>query len=183
MPQGNSHDVPSRPMLQPQGHEKMIPRLLRTHLLATLVLLLLLPALAACKGQPASTPVGVRGYNHTGQSIAQFQVNGGSGGSARRHSAGGTVCCAVVPDRWTPDLKAEIEWTTNLETYQKAIVSIPRYNEVGSLAVHFLRNGQVKVFVTNLILGHPDYPLTGPEAPLREGGNPVWEHLRRPLES
>ena len=161
----------------------MIPRLLRTHLLATLVLLLLLPALAACKGQPASTPVGVRGYNHTGQSIAQFQVNGGSGGSARRHSAGGTVCCAVVPDRWTPDLKAEIEWTTDLETYQKAIVSIPRYNEVGSLAVHFLRNGQVKVFVTNLILGHPDYPLTGPEAPLREGENPVWEHLRRPLES
>ncbi len=179
MPQGNSHDVPSRPMLQPQGHEKMIPRLLRTHLLATLVLLLLLPALAACKGQPASTPVGVRGYNHTGQSIAQFQVNGGRGGSARRHSAGGTVCCAVVPDRWTPDLKAEIEWTTNLETYQKAIVSIPRYNEVGSLAVHFLRNGQVKVFVTNLILGHPDYPLTGPEAPLREGENPVAEHLRR----
>jgi Protein of unknown function (DUF3304) len=170
-------------MLQPQGHEKMIPRLLRTHLLATLVLLLLLPALAACKGQPASTPVGVRGYNHTGQSIAQFQVNGGSGGSARRHSAGGTVCCAVVPDRWTPDLKAEIEWTTDLETYQKAIVSIPRYNEVGSLAVHFLRNGQAKVFVTNLILGHPDYPLTGPEAPLREGENPVWEHLRRPLES
>ncbi|EED40451.1 conserved hypothetical protein [Stenotrophomonas sp. SKA14] len=89
----------------------------------------------------------------------------------------------MVPDRWTPDLKAEIEWTTDLETYQKATVSIPRYNEVGSLAVHFLRNGQVKVFVTNLILGHPDYPLTGPEAPMREGENPVWEHLRRPLES
>ncbi|HGM5918364.1 TPA: DUF3304 domain-containing protein [Stenotrophomonas maltophilia] len=164
----------------------MIPRFVRTHhimrvpLLSALVVLLLLPVLAACKGQPTSTPVGVRGYNHTDQSIAQFQVNGGSGGSARRHSASGTVCCAVVPDRWTPDLNVEIEWTTDLETYQKATVSIPRYDEVGSLAVHFLRNGQVKVFVTNLILGHPDYPLTGPEAPLREGENPVWEHLRRP---
>ncbi len=158
-------------------------RLMRTQLLAALVLLLLLPVLAACKGQPASTPVGVRGYNHTDNHVAQFLVNGGSGGSAWPHSAGGTVCCVVLPDHWAPDQKVEIEWTTDLETYQKATVSIPRYNEVGSLAVHFLRNGQVKVFVTNLILGHPDYPLTGPEAPLREGENPVWEHLRRPLES
>jgi len=154
---------------------------MRVPLLSALVVLLLLPVLAACKGQPASTtPVGVRGYNHTDNHVAQFLVNGGSGGSAWPHSAGGTVCCVVLPDHWAPDQKVEIEWTTDLETYQKATVSIPRYNEVGSLAVHFLRNGQVKVFVTNLILGHPDYPLTGPEAPLREGENPVWEHLRRP---
>ncbi|HDS1123062.1 TPA: DUF3304 domain-containing protein [Stenotrophomonas maltophilia] len=121
----------------------------------------------------------MRGYNHTDNHVAQFLVNGGSGGSAWPHSAGGTVCCVVLPDHWAPDQKVEIEWTTDLETYQKATESIPRYNEVGSLAVHFLRNGQVKVFVTNLILGHPDYPLTGPEAPLREGENPVAEHLRR----
>ena len=31
-------------------------RLMRTHLLAALALLLLLPALAACKGRTASTP-------------------------------------------------------------------------------------------------------------------------------
>ncbi|MDQ7279501.1 DUF3304 domain-containing protein [Stenotrophomonas sp. Sm6012] len=163
----------------------MIPRFVRTQnrmrvpLLSTLVVLLVLPVLAACKGQSASTPVGVRGYNHTDSHVAQFLVNGGSGGSAWPHSAGGTVCCVVLPDHWAPDQKVEIEWTTDLETYQKATESIPRYNEVGSLAVHFLRNGQVKVFVTNLILGHPDYPLTGPEAPLREGENPVAEHLRR----
>ncbi|MDA5343478.1 DUF3304 domain-containing protein [Stenotrophomonas maltophilia] len=152
---------------------------MRVPLLSTLVVLLLLPVLAACKGQSASTPVGVRGYNHTDNHVAQFLVNGGSGGSAWPHSAGGTVCCVVLPDHWAPDQKVEIEWTTDLETYQKATESISRYNEVGSLAVHFLRNGQVKVFVTNLTLGHPDYPLTGPEAPLREGENPVAEHLRR----
>lgn len=157
-------------------------RLMRTHLLAALALLLLLPALAACKGRTASTPVAVLGYNHTDAYIAQFLVNGGSGGSADSHSEGGTVCCVVLPDRWTPDMKVEIEWTTDLETFQKKTVAIPKYNQLGNLAVHFLRNGEIKVFVTNLVLGHPDYPLTGPEAPLREGENPVWEHLQRPLE-
>ena len=64
-------------------------RLMRTHLLAALALLLLLPALAACKGRTASTPVAVLGYNHTDAYIAQFLVNGGSGGSADSHSEGG----------------------------------------------------------------------------------------------
>jgi len=152
---------------------------MRHPLLAGLALLLLLPALAACKARPSGVPVGIQGYNHTDTYIPQFMVNGGSGGSAWSHSASGTVCCAVLPDRWSPDLKVEISWTTDLKTFQKATVPIPKYDEPGNLAVHFLRNGHVKLFSTIMVLGHPDYPLTGPEAGLNEGENPVWEHLRR----
>lgn len=54
---------------------------------------------------------------------------------------------------------------------------IPKYDKVGDLAVHFLRNGEVKVFVTNPRLGHPDYPLKGPEAGLNEGEDPVRKDL------
>lgn len=144
------------------------------------LLLLLLPALVGCSARPASTSVAVLGYNHTDFSIPQFLVNGGSGGSARRHSGGGMVCCVMVPEQWTPGMQVEITWTTDLRTYKKVMVAIPEYDRIGDLAVHFLRNGEVRVFVTNLTLGHPDYPLTGPEAPLREGENPVVEHLRRP---
>lgn len=152
---------------------------MRHRLLAGLALLLLMPALAACKARSTGIPAGIVGYNHTDTGIPQFMVNGGSGGSARSHSAGGTVCCAVLPDRWSPDLKVEISWTTDLKTYQKVTVPIPKYDEPGHLAVHFLRNGQVEVFSTLMYLGHPDYPLTGPEAGLREGENPVREHYRR----
>ena len=76
-------------------------------------------------------------------------------------------------------MQVEITRTTDLQTYKKVMVAIPEYDRIGDLAVHFLRSGQVKVFVTNLTLGHPDYPLTGPEAPLREGQDPVVAHLRR----
>ena len=146
--------------------------------LGTLALLLLLPALAACKVRSTGIPVGIQGYNHSDTYIPQFMVNGGGGGSVWSHSPSGTVCCAVLPYRWSPDLEVEISWTTDLKTYQKVMLPIPKYDEVGKLAVHFLRNGQVKVFSTTMILGHPDYPLTGPEAGLREGEDPVWEHHR-----
>ncbi len=149
-----------------------------SYLTASLALMLLLPALSACKVRSTGIPVGIQGYNHTDTTIPQFRVNGGSGGSARRHSASGRVCCAVLPYRWSPGLEVEISWTTDLKTYQKVMLPIPKYDEVGKLAVHFLRNGQVKVFSTAMILGHPDYPLTGPEAGLREGEDPVWEHHR-----
>jgi hypothetical protein len=37
---------------------------------------------------------------------------------------------------------------------------------LGRFAVHFLRDGNVKVFVTMMSLHHPDYPLKGDEARL-----------------
>lgn len=154
----------------------MSVKMIRPPLLALLALLLLLPA---CKARSRGIPVGILGYNHTDTYISQFLINGGSGGSAWSHSASGKVCCAVLPDRWSPDLKVEISWTTDLKTYQKVTVPIPKYDEAGNLAVHFLRNGQVKVFSTIMILGHPNYPLTGPEAGLREGENPVRGHYRQ----
>jgi hypothetical protein len=37
------------------------------------------------------------------------------------------------------------------------------------LNVHFLRDGEVKVFANRLSLWHPDYPLKGKEAELQPG--------------
>ncbi len=142
------------------------------------LLVLLVPLLAACRGPEAITDVGILGYNHTDSDIPQFTVNGGNGGSARGHAEGGTVCCALMPEQWKPGMDIQVRWTHDLSTYHQAIVPVPRYESIGNLAVHFLRNGEVKVFVTSMVLGHPEYPLSGPEAGLREGGDPVWRHLR-----
>jgi hypothetical protein len=142
------------------------------------VLVLVVPLLAACRARETTTEVGILGYNHTDSDIPQFTIDGGNGGSAWSHAEGGTVCCALMPDQWKPGMDVQVRWTNDLSTYHQATVPVPRYERIGNLAVHFLRNGQVKVFVTSMVLGHPKYPLTGPEAGLREGEDPVWEHLR-----
>lgn len=143
------------------------------------LLVMLLPGLAAC-WKEESIPVGIVGYNHTDVTIIQFLINGGNGDSALRpHQGGGsTSCCAMIPDHWHPGMTVEISWTTDLKVYQKQVVPIPKYDEVGDLAVHFLRNGEIKIFVTNVRLGHPDYPLTGPEAGLRAGEDPIRDEWR-----
>ncbi len=145
-----------------------------------LLLAMLIPVLAACRGKVESIPVGIVGYNHTDSNIYQFLVNGGAGGGNDAHRGGGTtVCCAMVPSHWQSGMKVEISWTTDLKVYHEKVVPIPEYDEVGDLAVHFLRGGDIKVFVTNIRLGHPDYPLTGPEAGLNPGEDPVREDLRQ----
>lgn len=149
------------------------------------LLVMLLPALAACQGKGKSAPVGIVGYNHTDTTIAQFLINGGNGDSfIDAHTGGGsTSCCAMIPDHWRPGMKVEISWTTDLKTYHKQMVPIPEYDDkAGHMAVHFLRNGEIRIYVSNLYLGHPDYPLTGPEAGLSPGEDPVREDLRRAKE-
>lgn len=51
------------------------------------------------------------------------------------------------------------------------VVEIPKYDlkNADLFSVHFLRNGEVKVFVTGLLLGHRDYPLKGKDAELKPG--------------
>ena len=153
-------------------------------LFRAVLLILLAQVLSACQGKEESSPTGIVGYNHTDTTIVQFLINGGNGDSfIDAHTGGGsTSCCVMVPDHWRPGLKVEISWTTDLKNYHKKIVPVPRYGKFGALTVHFLRNGDVKVFVTNVLLGHPDYPLTGPEAGLNPGEDPVREDWRRAKE-
>nr|WP_269450879.1 DUF3304 domain-containing protein [Stenotrophomonas sp. MMGLT7] len=142
-------------------------------------MVMLLPGLTAC-WKKESIPVGIVGYNHTDVTIVQFLINDGNGDSALRpHQGGGsTSCCAMIPRHWRPAMTVEISWTTDLRAYHKRVIPILKYDEVGDLAVHFLRNGEIKVFVTNVRLGHPDYPLTGPEAALRAGEDPIRDDWR-----
>ncbi|GEM_PF-1189665 len=130
-----------------------------------------------CRGREAATEVGILGYNHADSDIPQFTINGGNGGSARRLAEGGTACCALMPDQWKLGMSVQVQWINDLSPYHHATVPVPRYESIGNLAVHFFRNGEVKVFVTSMVLGHPEDPLSGPEAGLREGKDPVWKRL------
>jgi len=145
------------------------------------VSLLFILGLGACQAGAQSVPVGVVGYNHTDTRVAEFSVDIGGGGSfVRAHDGGSsTVCCARVPAKWHQGLQIQVKWTDDLKTYHRRAVPIPDYGvEVGHLAVHFLRSGEVRSFVTPFYLGHPRYPLTGEEAGLSAGEDTVREEWR-----
>ncbi|KAF1016776.1 MAG: hypothetical protein GAK31_00034 [Stenotrophomonas maltophilia] len=140
---------------------------------------ILVGMLPGCQAQERSTSTGVVGYNHTDSPIYEFTLNQGSGGSVDAHSGGGSmVCCIVIPAVWRPGLEVNVRRSHDLEAYQQRTVPVPAYDgRAGHMAVHFLRSGEVSVIVSHLYLGHPDYPLAGPEAGLRPGEDPVRQDL------
>jgi hypothetical protein len=126
----------------------------------------------------------LRAKNHVaGQRINWFSVNG-------HHASGlgGGVCCVMLPLKWTPGLKARVEWEVDPDnappppgfehweeylkwekevkaSYQKhsAIVDIPEYGkERCGITVHFLPCNQVKVTTVCQGYGTPGYPVNEP---------------------
>jgi hypothetical protein len=153
-----------------------------------MALALLLPWLSACNSEQI-IPAGVVGYNHTDKNIGTFSVrigkSRGGGGFLEAHRGGGSmVCCVGFPDPWRPGLTAIVGWTDNYnKNYQEREIPIPEYDakRTGSVKVHFLRNGEIKIFLSLAFLGNPNYPLKGPEAGLYPGEDPVevWKYGRK----
>lgn len=143
--------------------------------------LLVLP-LVACSGKkraPESQSANISAYNHTGDYIHQFYVDGAGGGNSRPYGGGGSfVCCISYPAKWRPGLSAKVKWTTSsgnpkdtspeaaVEHWHEKVVSIEKYDEPGGLLnVHFLPNGEVRLIISNKRAGAKDYP--GPAYPAK----------------
>ncbi|MCP3723236.1 DUF3304 domain-containing protein [Paraburkholderia sp. CNPSo 3272] len=110
----------------------------------------------------------VVGYNHTDHSIGSFSVNSEAGSFLAKHEQGGFACCVSVHAKYTPGMTVTVRWTDNYDKNpQSRTVTVPpfRPKDTGVFAVHFLRSGEIKVFVTDLVLTtNPEYPLKGDEA-------------------
>ena len=115
---------------------------------------------------------GITGYNHTDKTIASFAVDGVWGGNVRPHTGGGSsACCLQLPIPWHDGLSVKVDWEDDQGQQHDRVVPVPRYDakSIGIFNVHFLRNGEIRVFDLNGILGSPDYPLQGDEADLTPG--------------
>lgn len=91
--------------------------------------------------------------------------------------SGGFTCCVSVPSTWRAGLMVKMTKVIMVNKVKKTVervVAIPKYDlkDASLFPVHFLRNGDAKVFVTGLLLGHRNYPLKGKEAEL-EAGVPI----------
>ena len=144
----------------------MLKKILRQ--LCLIVACALLPLISACGESMVAT--NLVGYNHTDKSIGHFTVNGKGGAFLQAHKGGGGfTCCVSFPNPWREGYQVTVGWTDDYdENYQERVVSVPKYDasNTGQMSVHFLRNGEIKVFVTLGGLGGKDYPLKGPEAQL-----------------
>ncbi len=148
--------------------------------LAGIVLSLL--ALTACSGEPSddTATAKISPYNHTGDYIHQLYVDGAYGGNSRAYGGGGSfVCCIVYPRQWREGLSAKVRWTTSSgipgiasePVWHEKIVPIERYERTGTtLNVHFLPDHDVRLIISSMGAGHPEYP--GPDAPEKPSGWP-----------
>ncbi|WP_455852931.1 DUF3304 domain-containing protein [Pantoea endophytica] len=133
-------------------------------------------------GDDGYTAGNLSGINHMADSgVNSFSVNGYGG------TLTGNSCCIMLPEKWTPELKARIEWEvdpnpnvilpplgtdefrkayaqhkTKYQQY-KTIVKIPQYGkERCGLTVHFLACNQVKVTTACSGYGTSGYPIKEP---------------------
>ena len=119
--------------------------------------------------QKRSFGVEIVGYNHTNFGI-DFYVDGHMGGGIAAHGGGGShVCCVAIPAHYKPGMTVKILWKSTVESpdgnaFKTQEVAVPTYDahHVAVFAVHFLKDGQIKAFGTDLTLEHPDYPIKDP---------------------
>jgi hypothetical protein len=122
----------------------------------------------------------IQAVNHTVHAINWLSVNG-----YRADGGGGRSCCIIMPIKWRPGLKANIEWEVDLDpfadspplgttefrdfmvkhkaNYQhySAIVDIPEWpgTERCGLSVHFLVCNEIKVTTSCWSSRSPNYPI------------------------
>ncbi|HCM64567.1 MAG TPA: hypothetical protein DIT05_18810 [Morganella sp. (in: Bacteria)] len=122
------------------------------------------------------------GYNHVaGTNINWFSVNG------QRGRTGGFTCCVMLPEKWQPNMKVDVQWEVNPDPFPmdlpefndpnynnymknkkanyrqyRTTTTIPEYDDSCGLQVHFLPCQQVKVTATCYGINHPDHPVKDP---------------------
>lgn len=122
----------------------------------------------------------ITGVHHLGSkfNIADFYVDGYSGGNVGMNGGGGSlVCCSALPRKWRPGLVMKVRWSVNdwsksvkseidAGNYKSvsfanfvAMVPVEKYDEVGNLYPHFFPNGKVRLISSNYPVSNPKHPV------------------------
>jgi Protein of unknown function (DUF3304) len=134
----------------------------------------------ACSKESANLALQISGYNHTNSDVGSLTITtqggerGSSGYVGPGTGGGGFSCCMSMPRVWQPNMTVTVEWEswkTGVEKTLSQVVKVPQYDSktASTINVHFLRSGEVKVFVSRYGLRNRNYPLKGKEAELKPG--------------
>ena len=134
-----------------------------------LVYLLAVAAIAGCVVREpqaqtsARAPAQVGIVNHTGNYIYSASVDGAGGGNMSRWGVGGAdVCCASIPRVWYLGMKVLVRWNMPVgvkDVIKEKIVEVEKYDKTGSIYMHFFPNDEIRVVVSRVGPGNPDYPI------------------------
>jgi len=138
------------------------------------LLVLCAALLIACSTQPKrddskyGASVGI--VNHTEKYIDSASVNGAGGANMGAWEAGiGNVCCASVPRKWYPGMNVLVRWDMpegSKHFYKEKMVEVEKYEEPGTIYLHFFPNDQVRVVVSQYAGWSPMHPIKAPEEPV-----------------
>jgi hypothetical protein len=115
----------------------------------------------------AGAQVGI--VNHTGKYIYSASVDGVGGGNMERWGAGiANICCTDIPKVWRPGMKVLVRWDMpegHTHIVKEKTVEIEKYDEPGSIYIHFFPNDEVRVVVATVYPSHPKHPVPLPVQP------------------
>lgn len=133
-----------------------------THCARAFLLLLALPLLLSCSQKPVT--LSMIGYNYTGRYIDSYAVDGQGASNLYENAAGGSVVCCLSfrPDSKLP-FTVKVEWVfgreedaqrrvTRPQEKRSAIATVygPIPKEPSEFETHFLPDGSVRVFITEM---------------------------------
>lgn len=142
-----------------------------------LFVLLTVLSLSACAGldnekssaAPATDPAQVGIVNHTGNYIYSASVNGAGGGKMSAWSAGvANICCTSIPNVWYPGMKVRVRWNMPIgrkDVIKEKTVEVEKYEETGSVYLHFFPNDEVRVIVSSIAGFSSEHPILPPVKP------------------
>lgn len=139
--------------------------------------------LAACAGldlddegeTPKTAPAQVGIVNHTGNYIYSASISGigwqgGGGGNMSEWSgAMASMCCASIPKVWRPGLKGSVRWNMPIgrkDVIKEKTVEVEKYDETGSIYLHFFPDDIVRVVVSPVGPRSPKHPIPPPIKPV-----------------
>ena len=132
------------------------------HRAQSLLVLLALPLFLSCSQKPVT--LSLIAYNYTGRYIDSYSVDGQGGGNAYETTAGVRVVCCLSfrPDSKLP-FTVKVEWVFGREEDAQRRVTRPQEKRSATATVygpipkepsefetHFLPDGSVRVFITEM---------------------------------
>lgn len=142
-----------------------------------LFVLLIVLSLSACAGRnpddddstPRTAPAQVGVVNHTGNYIYSASVDGAGGGNMPAWGGSmASVCCASIPRIWYPGMKVRVRWNMPIgrqDVIKEKIVEVEKYDETGSIYLHFFPEDVVRVVVSPVGPRSPKHPIALPVKP------------------
>lgn len=111
--------------------------------------------------------------NHTGRFIYSATVNGAGGGTMSAWGAGvANICCTSIPSVWSPGIEVLVRWDMpegRTHVVKEKVVEVERYEEPGSIYMHFFPNDKVRVVVSNFVGFSDRHPIAPPPKPAFPG--------------